>query len=825
MLKLITELHLILLQATENAWPVLDQLRPFYEQYHGKYIIQGLAVLLVFLILYIMGRIIGSSNSGSIPIGNEPISKGKATQINKAAQKMAQNGDLVGAAEQYRLAGNLEEAARCYVRARNPLRAAETYMEMKKPDRAADMYIKAEKHDLAADLYKKFRDYKKAGETYLKANNHTMAAEMFEFSGDLLQAAQCYEKSQNYRKAGELYSKTDQLEKAATNLMKAFLQVQNRLRSMNVKESEKKDIKDLAFRSGVLYSKIGKTDKAIETMANAELFDKAAEVAERAGMLEKAAELYSKGHQIEQAAACYEKLGETGKAKKLKAEALAESGDELAAAAAFAQAGDYLEAAERYRMMDEFIKSAESYEIHGDFNAAAEMYKKGKDLKRAAEMLVKGKDYNSAAAIYMNMGDFEMQSQVLEQGGFLFEAGKNYYMHKNFNKAADTLQMIEEKHPHYRAACSLLGDIFKEKGMMALAIQKYQQAIDGQEVNKSNFHPYYHLALVLESQGNLKISQAIYKSILKYDYQYSDVKARYDALQQKLAAQAPAAAPPPEDETEQLTPTTKKKDSRYTILDEIGRGGMGIVYKAKENLLDRFVAYKVLQTNLKENDLAVRNFLREAKSAAALNHPNIVTVYDAGEEDGTYYIAMEFIVGQTLRQILRAQRKPLDLDLFFEVALQLCDALDYAHRLGVIHRDIKASNIMWDDTARRTKIMDFGLAKVIQEVVNYQTVVGGTPHYMSPEQILGEATDNRSDLYSLAVTFYEILIGQVPFKKGDVGYHHIHTPPPLAHERRAELPIELSQVIVKGMAKDKNERYQTAGEIGVDLKKIQANLK
>ncbi len=162
---------------------------------------------------------------------------------------------------------------------------------------------------------------------------------------------------------------------------------------------------------------------------------------------------------------------------------------------------------------------------------------------------------------------------------------------------------------------------------------------------------------------------------------------------------------------------------------------MGIVYKAKDTVLDRIVAYKVLPDALKENPQALKNFLREAKSAAQLNHPNIVTVYDAGEQDGRYYIAMEFVDGNTLKEIVR-RRGAIASGGVLHVLVQMCEALAFAHDKKIVHRDIKTANTMWTRD-RKAKIMDFGLAKIVEEVRNHTTLVSGTPYYMSPEQTLG----------------------------------------------------------------------------------------
>jgi serine/threonine protein kinase len=225
--------------------------------------------------------------------------------------------------------------------------------------------------------------------------------------------------------------------------------------------------------------------------------------------------------------------------------------------------------------------------------------------------------------------------------------------------------------------------------------------------------------------------------------------------------------------------------ARYEILEELGRGGMGIVFKARDRRLGRIVALKRLPDSLRppEGRGAVP---REARAAAALNHPNIVTLFDAGQEGDTYYITMELLEGLPLQQILR-QRGRLGPRDAAKLGLQIANGLHYAHEQRIVHRDIKTGNLFLT-RGKVIKIMDFGLAKMLEEVRRAATVIGGTPYYMAPEQSLGEAVDHRADLYALGVTFYELLTGRVPFREGDVAFHHRHTPVPDPRELTSELP-------------------------------------
>jgi serine/threonine-protein kinase len=230
------------------------------------------------------------------------------------------------------------------------------------------------------------------------------------------------------------------------------------------------------------------------------------------------------------------------------------------------------------------------------------------------------------------------------------------------------------------------------------------------------------------------------------------------------------------------------------------------------------VAFKVLPETLQENPQALKNFLREAKSAARLNHPNIVTVYDAGEQDGAYYIAMEYVDGKTLKDIIKRRGK-IAPNGVIHVLGQMSEALAYAHENKIVHRDIKTANTMWT-REKKAKIMDFGLAKAIEEVRGHTTVVSGTPYYMSPEQTLGKNVDHRTDIYSLGVTAFELATGVLPFREGNLPYHHVHTPPPDPREVNPELPAGLAAIINRCLQKDPDQRYQSTREILAELRGV-----
>jgi serine/threonine protein kinase len=242
---------------------------------------------------------------------------------------------------------------------------------------------------------------------------------------------------------------------------------------------------------------------------------------------------------------------------------------------------------------------------------------------------------------------------------------------------------------------------------------------------------------------------------------------------------------------------------------------MGVVYRARDRRLERVVALKQLPENLRNHPKAVALFLREARSAAVLNHPNIVTIYDVGQENDILYITMELLEGMPLQQVLRSRGKLTARDTA-RLGIQIAKGLQYAHEQHIIHRDIKTGNIFITD-AKKVKIMDFGLAKMVEEVGRGSTVIGGTPYYMAPEQGLGEAIDHRADLYALGVTMYELSTGRPPFTEGDVAYHHRYTTPSDPRGKVEEIPAELAELILQLLAKTPADRCESAQEVSERL--------
>ena len=374
----------------------------------------------------------------------------------------------------------------------------------------------------------------------------------------------------------------------------------------------------------------------------------------------------------------------------------------------------------------------------------------------------------------------------------------------------------------------LLAQAYQFQGQLDLAFEKYRSC----EMDDELLSLTYNLGLDYERKRQFNKAANVFRFVRSYKSSYRDARER---VQKNLQTSHAVVLGKPAKEGEHgiliaKNGVQKPMLGRYQIESEIGRGAMGIVYLGADPKIGRTVAIKTMPLSSEFEDDQVEDvkqrFFREAKTAGRLNHYNIVTIYDVGEEQDLAYIAMDYLQGVDMAKFAKKD-KLLKVSEVFNVIIQVADGLNYAHAKNVVHRDIKPSNIIYDRRTNKPTITDFGVAHLTDTSKTKTGMILGTPSFMSPEQLAGKAIDGRSDLFSLGVTFFQLLTGELPFTGESISslmYKITNTPPQDILKLRPALPICIKAIISKALQKEPDKRYQTGAEFATAIKRCQQNI-
>ncbi len=797
-------------QAEEGDRSVLDELRgrltdllnllsdPTAKKY-AAYV--GGAVALVWLLTRIPRLL--DRGGGSV------VAAPSKSESLREARRAARRGDHLQAGRFYEAAEDWGAAAEAYERGRFFGDAAAAWERMNQPAKAARLYEQAGDASRAAEIYARLGNHARAAPLLQKSGLEIKAAESYERLGDFERAAELYAKHEVYDRAGELLSRLGQHARAGELLDRALRGMMLR-QGVEASRDATRARQALAHRCAELYSKGGHAARAAAVLREQGLEVDAAEYYCQAGDWETGLDLFLRHRQYERAIATCRAQGAEARLHVVQGERLMADGREREAAREFEAGTAWWRAAEVYERVEEYAKAAEMYTHHGDDERAAEMYAAAGQPIKAADALERLGKPKDAARYYQQAGAIAEAARALQAAGDFFGAGTLLIEARDFDGAVALLQQVGPESDRYLEATIVLGDVFLGRDLLGPAKEKFEKAAVLRPITPDFVHPTYQLATISERQGDLRRALALFEKVMAEQMTHRDVQDRVASLRERVGQ---AAQVLPSDDATQVMGAPAR--SRYRIIRELGRGGMGIVYQAEDEVLLRLVAYKVLPDAIQRDAKALEYFLREARIAASLQHPNIVTIYDAGQSADGVYIAMEYVEGRSLQQLLD-DKSTLPLPRSLGVFRQACLGLVHAHSQNVVHRDIKPANMMITP-AGVVKLTDFGLAALVNEAIAQVTSVRGTPFYMAPEQILGEEISALSDQYSLGCTLYRMVTGRPPFVEGDVLYHHIHTEAASPRERNPQIPAWLDSIILRTMMKDRTNRFPSVAALLQEL--------
>ncbi len=646
------------------------------------------------------------------------------------------------------------ELARLFDEANSPKDAAKYFMKAKMHKEAAQQFAHLGKTEKAAKMMVKAGDYQTAGLFYVQQAKFAPAAKVFE-EGDLpALAGDAYGKAGNFTKSVECYIEYFSVERDNAEIRYKAAQ------ECAAIVFGKADLSKVEpAQQSTLFAKLG------EIYKHNHEYLKSAELYHRAGDLVHAAEVYVLAGKLQEAATCYKSAGQEREANKIGGRFYAQNQRWKEAAMAYAGAGEYLNAAECFAKDNDPIRAGEYFEKANAFS----------------------------------------------------KAGHAYVLAKKFDKGIEVLQKVPDSDENFDISRGLLGRCFYEIHDYEHCAATLDNHLLGKRVEKENIDYFYMLSLAWEQLGNLAKSKDILLKIGSVNAKFRDLDQRLSSIDSRISMMntqtdyAPQSTPSGGTGGPEMTMVANTLKERYDLEVELGRGGMGVVYRAQDKQLDRKVALKFLGSLVDSSDEFRKRFIREAQTAAKINHPNIVAIYDISASEGKSYIAMEYIEGDNLFKHIRDKKK-LDAREAINIMVQSCGALGALHDAGIVHRDIKPDNIVLAKGGL-VKLMDFGLAKSDDNRLTKANMVMGTPSYMSPEQAKGKEVDGRSDLYSMGLVLYEMLTGDVVFKDGDIMMRQIQEMPKKLNELNPEISEALSEVAYKCIAKDPDARYANANEM------------
>jgi tetratricopeptide (TPR) repeat protein len=725
-------------------------------------------------------------------------------------------------------------------------KAIEIFQQGKLYGRAGDIYANRKNLQKAVLLYEKAGDIKKVGEIYLKSRNFDKLEDLFRRNNRLTDLGELYQENKKHQRAAELFARINEFYKAAEN----YLAIQDEVKTAEMLEQyfyqtwkaespdmsvdPSKRIIEIALKAGVLFEKNNKWDQAVNIYTKINDRRRMAGALAKKGDYKQAASIAEETGEYKLASDLHKKMDDPKEAARLEGEHLFKNGDLQNAIEKFREAQDYSRCAELYSDLQEYKEAAVMHEQAGEFFLAGKIFLDEKEYLRAGENFEKAQ-YDDEALEAYRKGKLENKIlELMERKGKYLDMADYFYNRKLFEQAVACIERIAPSDPDHRFGLYVRGKIAYEKGNFEQAKLLFEESLQSvEELTERDLNTLHYLALTEQNLGaeafkaleiletklaqNQIVKSSLEKanSIRKMIQDKSLAKISQSQILHLTSGGTTGGMTDASGQTIRPSQRGISSSRRYHLIKEIGRGGMGVVYLAKDLSLDREVALKILPTSMKNNQRVIDTFLREAKSAAALNHPNIVTVFDTGVQDGDYYISMEHIDGKTLKRILKKKGK-FTYPVVMELLKQLLGALEYAHSRKVVHRDLTTSNIMWT-RQKMIKIMDYGLAKVVHNLQSEQSIIGGTPSFMSPEQTLGKPVDHRTDIYSLGICIFEMCMGTLPFSKGDLGYHHLHTPAPIPKEIDPSIPEAINDAILKCMQKKPEDRFQSVQEIIVAL--------